>query len=389
MKLMKRGSCFLAAMTLCILNTLAANSAHPNEDKRSLPANIKISPWAQEGVEQALELGFGPTANELRFLPDALNEPASKGNFCAYSARLIAFQQNCDEPSLREIILYDKGDFDRYGQIEPVFLDVPLQSEETAMYYLGVAKGRGNGYLGAGDKLTRQEAAVLLARVYETYGGKLNVDQVGPDFVDQKDIANWAKNSVNALHSAGIMKGYEDGRFAPEDFYSYEQCLVTLVRLYQNMPVSRKNGNVVPLYTYEQYCASIEKAGNLAALHEQGVFKIQQIEGKEADFVQQRVVGGMYRQNKYKFVYRSGRIREITDFGVCDTGQGVLSRYVEPQNIFFSEDGKTLYCTIILPDEIESPPQDTSNPILHGHEAGIYQVTVDVETGQAQAVRRE
>jgi hypothetical protein len=75
----------------------------------------------------------------------------------------------------------------------------------------------------------------------------------------------------------------------------------------------------------------------------------------------------------------------ITDFGVCDTGWGWLSSATELENPHFSEDGKTFYCTITL-NEAVAVKNDLST-VAHGHEAGIYQISIDVETCKAQAVK--
>lgn len=95
---------------------------------------------------------------------------------------------------------------------------------------------REEGRLDPNGLLTRQEAAVFLARTYEAYGGEFTVPDNGPAYTDWDEVDIWAKDSVAFLSGAGVMQGYEDGRFCPKEFYTYEQCIISLLRLHENMP---------------------------------------------------------------------------------------------------------------------------------------------------------
>lgn len=388
MKYLKKCSCFILAGILCASNSFAAYSFHKHENQ-PLPATIEISAWAQDEVSRAMELGFGPVPTEYDFLPATLNEPVSRGEFCAYSARLIAFQQNCDEAGLTDTVLHYYAEKDSYGQPQSAFADVlGAANYITAMHYLDVAKGRGNNRFAADEKLTRQEAATFLARIYKSYGGALDEGTAALPFSDADEIADWAKQSVAAMYEAEIMKGYEDGRFAPHDLCSYEQCLLTLLRLYENMPTSRKTGNVAPLFTYEQYFAYLQETNELAEKNGFGTCLIQQVSGPEADFVQQVVgSGSMHSVNLFRFVYHDGGIRSLSDFGVCDTGLGWLSRAKLLQDPHFSEDGQTFYCTITLKNKVEKPSDVVLSGVAHSHEAGIYQIAINIKTLDVDVVK--
>ena len=91
------------------------------------------------------------------------------------------------------------------------------------------------------------------------------------------------------------------------------------------MPISRKNGNVAPLFTYEQYLTYLEEINDLAEKNGFGTYLVQRVSGPEADFVQQVSGGGMHSEDLIRFVYHDGGIRSLSDFGVCDTGLGRLS----------------------------------------------------------------
>ena len=48
---------------------------------------------------------------------------------------------------------------------------------------------------------------------------KLNnkVENTNIDFKDEKNISSWAKDSVKEMVKLGLIKGMEDGRFAPKE----------------------------------------------------------------------------------------------------------------------------------------------------------------------------
>lgn len=363
-------------------SAFAAAIQHEHETSTLAP-DIELSAWAQEEVAQAVALGICPA--DSTSLPLDLSKPASRWDCCDLSARLIAFQQNCDYSDFVQTVLYCYGEKNGPEKTKSVFSDIDSMGAIDAMYYLGVAQGRGGGIFDPRGQLTRQEAATFLARVYKAYGGKFSEPLGAQIFTDQEEIADWAKDSIAALSSVGILKGYENGRFAPNDPFSNEQCIVTLLRLYENLPVSRKNNNVEPLFTYDQY---------ISMLDTHWLDKAQQVDGLVATFVQQidpTPNSIPVKLAYYKFVYQSGGIRAIEDFGVCDTGWGRLSGdlfSVEPKDPHFSEDGETFYCTITLTSPVLDPSHpDSSQSGGHGHEAGTYQVTIDVETLEAQAVK--
>ena len=99
---------------------------------------------------------------------------------------------------------------------ETVFEDV----ETDAWYskYIAAALSRGviNGVsdtvFGIGEAVTRQDAAAILYRLL----GNPTLER-GDAFADDKDIADYAKDAVYALKSAGIISGKDDNTFDPSN----------------------------------------------------------------------------------------------------------------------------------------------------------------------------
>ena len=78
----------------------------------------------------------------------------------------------------------------------------------AAGYMIGDAEGT----FRPDDPIARQEAALVLARIYELKDqGKKHL------FKDSDEIASWSHWAVMAVVDAGLMEGYPDGTFGPKN----------------------------------------------------------------------------------------------------------------------------------------------------------------------------
>ena len=100
------------------------------------------------------------------------------------------------------------------------------------LYALGVVKGDNDGNVNGVDTLTRGEMAVVLYRLYEadkdetyvsTFGTESNFDDVAADKY-YTPYVNWA-------YIKGVIAGYGNGNFGPEDYVTGEQVATMLARL--------------------------------------------------------------------------------------------------------------------------------------------------------------
>lgn len=104
----------------------------------------------------------------------------------------------------------------------------------AAAYAAGIVKGTTDTTFTPDGSITRQEAAVMLARTAGVLGLTAGT---GESFTDAGDIASWAVDGV-ALTSgladstgARVMGGTGDGAFSPAAFYTREQAVLTALRL--------------------------------------------------------------------------------------------------------------------------------------------------------------
>ncbi|MBP1993662.1 S-layer homology domain-containing protein [Paenibacillus eucommiae] len=92
----------------------------------------------------------------------------------------------------------------------------------------GYIDGYPDGTIGTKRSISRQEAAVIIARIM-----KLDVQAesgAANSFADAKQIPEWSKGAVAAVAAAGLMEGYEDGSFKPEAFITRAEVVVALDR---------------------------------------------------------------------------------------------------------------------------------------------------------------
>jgi len=76
----------------------------------------------------------------------------------------------------------------------------------------GYIAGLGDGTIGAGKSVSRQETAVMIARLLQLESAD---GSAADGFKDAADIAAWSKQAVGAVAAAGIMQG-SGGRFKPK-----------------------------------------------------------------------------------------------------------------------------------------------------------------------------
>lgn len=77
-----------------------------------------------------------------------------------------------------------------------------------------------------GIKITRQEAALIIARIKDLSNNTAGANK----FNDVYDIASWAKGGVGAVADEKYMIGYEDNTFRPLRYISRAEALVTIDR---------------------------------------------------------------------------------------------------------------------------------------------------------------
>ena len=163
-----------------------------------------ISDWAVDGVKKAVAAGLfkGDEAGNINPQDDL-----SRAELATILIRLTGSEST--EPT---VINFD--------DISP---DDWFYSAVCTVYESGFMNGVGETSFAPGESVTREQAAVVLARI-------LNISTPGPsNYTDSNEISEWAVDAVNALTETGIMEG-ADGKFNPGDILTREMCAVIMAR---------------------------------------------------------------------------------------------------------------------------------------------------------------
>ena len=111
---------------------------------------------------------------------------------------------------------------------EQIFSDVSADAwyapYVTSAYKLGITSGDGVNFY-PDNNISRQEMAVMTVRAFDIENGN------DIKFIDSDSIADWAVEAVKAISNAGVMGGYEDNSFRPEDNTTRAQAAVVIDRI--------------------------------------------------------------------------------------------------------------------------------------------------------------
>jgi len=189
-----------------MLNALLVDGAlhSPIIGDPPIPPTETPSSWATDSYERAGDLGI---------LPDYFRSGFGAATTRAGFAELA-------------VVLYEHVRGPITGR--STFNDTNNSFVERAAY-VGIVHGVGDGRFNPSAALTRQEAAVMIARLANALGQPL--PNSPSTFADNHQVASWAIVAVGQMQTTGIMGGVGNNQFAPGNSYTREQSVVTIVRL--------------------------------------------------------------------------------------------------------------------------------------------------------------
>ncbi len=205
-------SAILAITVICSAATaFAENSA----------TSVQPSDWARSSVETGEKLNFVDGGKNYNFPGELTRE-----EFCEF---IFSYLKNVAEVS---------AETDGKN---------PFSDTDNAHIYnlnaLGIINGKTETEFAPDDFLTREEAATIVHRMINKIYPNAYTTQIYFDFADSGEISDWAMNDIQVICNMGIMQGVGDNRFAPQDLYTTEQAVATLVRVYNNFSKSNDISN--------------------------------------------------------------------------------------------------------------------------------------------------
>ena len=181
----------------------------PTPNIPSFIGDITISPWAQAAVGEAIAADIVPQNLQSNYA-----QATTRAEFAALATNLYE--------TVTGRTITGRTNFNDTN-------DINVQK----MGYLGVVTGVGDGNFNPNGQLTREQAAVMLARLAEAMGQ--HIPPANLTFADNAHISSWAITAVGQMQSANIMSGVGNNQFAPQGDYTREQSIVTIMRLYDFM----------------------------------------------------------------------------------------------------------------------------------------------------------
>lgn len=180
--------------------------------------SVPASKWAEDSIE---------AAREINIISGSYNFPGA-----------ITREEFC-ELIFNYIEIFPGSAFS-VGIIKPSFADTDNEHIEV-LNALGIINGKSETEFAPNDSLTREEAAAILCRLIKEMYPEVAAAEQYFDFADSVQISDWAASSIQVICNMGIMNGVGDNRFAPQDLYTTEQAVATLVRVYENAGKSETN----------------------------------------------------------------------------------------------------------------------------------------------------
>ncbi|MFC5471573.1 S-layer homology domain-containing protein [Cohnella suwonensis] len=179
-----------------------------NQPASSAPAGTDISGhWAEKAIQAWLEEGLVSGFPDGRFRPDG---QVTRAELAAVINR--AFH-------------YSKAATVSFSDVPPAkwyALDAARAQEA------GYMQGNGKGSFRPEASVTREEAAVILARLLKL--DKASTAEAGK-FADAKEMAAWSRGAISAVVKAGVMKGYDGNLFKSGKPLTRAESVVLLDRV--------------------------------------------------------------------------------------------------------------------------------------------------------------
>ena len=179
-----------------------------------LTVDAKVSDWAREQVDSAAVKGLMPDC-----LGDDFTVNITRAEFAALAVELYETMSGEEAPAPGESPFTDTSD--------PVIIQANA---------LGIVNGKGDGKFAPSDPVTRQEAALMLSRVYTRLGGEIPKVEA-TTFADNGDVASWAMDAVAFMSGKEIVNGVGNNKFDPQGNASIEQAMVIALRMFENLDV--------------------------------------------------------------------------------------------------------------------------------------------------------
>lgn len=103
----------------------------------------------------------------------------------------------------------------------------------VALRALDIIDGKDDENFYPYDTVTREEMAKVLSNLWHYINEDSVIDVQESSYNDSEEISEWAKVYVDEMSTIGILKGDDNGNFAPQRHMTKEEVIVALLRLFE------------------------------------------------------------------------------------------------------------------------------------------------------------
>ncbi len=162
--------------------------------------------WAKDAIEELYKKGIINGRSDTQFAPD---DNITRAEFL----KIVLGIMNIPVEDAGDIIFEDANSSDWYAPYV------------NTAYNKGIVKGISDTYFGANENITRQDAAVLIARAIQSQGMSIEKITESIVFEDSTDVSEYASGAIDLLTSADVLHG-ADGNFYPNNNCTRAEAVV-------------------------------------------------------------------------------------------------------------------------------------------------------------------
>lgn len=195
----------------------------------SIPAEPEIIP---EAKEEADKNEFFSDVDKEHWAYQYIASMAEKGIINGFEDNTFKPEESITRAEFAKMIMT--------GEIVENSLDAAFDDvDENAWYYdyvcnaasIGLICGVGDGRFLPDENITREEAAVIMYRFAEYRNKSLLPFRMNINFDDEEDISDFAVGSIDALYTAEVINGSDDGNFYPKKSISRAESATMIYNL--------------------------------------------------------------------------------------------------------------------------------------------------------------
>lgn len=171
---------------------------------------------------------------------------------------------------------------------------------------LGIVGGYSDGTFRPNNKITRQEIAAMFVNFLKVSGINYKTQDLGDKFLDDKEIASWAKESIYIARENGVIGGVGNNNFNANGNSTKEQALVMVRNIQKSKDTENKKLYSLKLNFYEMIYvnspAEIPQKFDLSGIFVLEDSNKQSINYKDKvvnQYAEEFVINNQYKKIKY------------------------------------------------------------------------------------------